>query len=163
MKTWATIFSVPWNTTTTSPFPPEFPPLTLPNQRALCALTTLLPSSPQDQTLLTTALDTLYHAYWVEHIPTHKLDVLPSTLASSIGSEIAEKVIAMMGKEGKEILARNTDQALEDGAFGLPWFVCTNEEGEKQTFWGVDHIVLVTEFLGLGKPNMEFAAWKAML
>lgn len=148
---------MPWNTISPSEYPPDFPPLTLPNQRALCALTATS-SSPQDS--LTTALDALYHAYWVDHKATHTPEILSSVLTSSIGPEITEKVKAMMGKEGKEILARNTDQALEDGAFGLPWFVCVNEEGEKRSFWGVDHLVLVTEFLELEKPRMEVEEWK---
>lgn len=42
----------------------------------------------------------------------------------------------MAGKEGKEILGKNTDAAFADGAFGLPWFVATNSKGEKETFWG---------------------------
>jgi len=49
-------------------------------------------------------------------------------------------VLEMAGKEGKEILGKNTDAALADGAFGLPWFVATNAKGEKETFWGVDHL-----------------------
>jgi len=67
----------------------------------------------------------------------------------------------MAGKEGKEVLAKNTDQALADGAFGLPWFVATNAEGKKETFWGVDHFGQVTAHLELEKPKM--GGWKAML
>jgi 2-hydroxychromene-2-carboxylate isomerase len=54
----------------------------------------------------------------------------------------------MAGKEGKELLAKNTDKALADGAFGLPWFVATNSKGE-------------TEHLGLEKPKT--GGWKALL
>jgi 2-hydroxychromene-2-carboxylate isomerase len=46
----------------------------------------------------------------------------------------------MAGKEGKELLGKNTDRALADGAFGLPWFVATDREGKTETFWGVDHL-----------------------
>jgi 2-hydroxychromene-2-carboxylate isomerase len=67
----------------------------------------------------------------------------------------------MAGKEGKELLSKNTDKAFADGAFGLPWFVCTNREGKKEAFWGVDHMGQVTTFLELEKP--KGGGWKAML
>jgi 2-hydroxychromene-2-carboxylate isomerase len=67
----------------------------------------------------------------------------------------------MASKEGKKVLAENTDRAFADGAFGLPWFVCTNSKGEKESFWGVDHIGQVTEHLGLEKPKT--GGWKAVL
>jgi len=67
----------------------------------------------------------------------------------------------MVPKEGKELLGKNTDLALEDGAFGLPWFVVTNSKGERETFWGVDHLGQVTEHLGLEKPKS--GGWKALL
>jgi 2-hydroxychromene-2-carboxylate isomerase len=70
-------------------------------------------------------------------------------------------VIEMAGKEGKELLGKNTDKALADGAFGLPWFVATNGEGKTETFWGVDHLGQVTAHLGLEKP--QIGGWKAML
>jgi len=74
---------------------------------------------------------------------------------------MAGRVLESMGKEGKEILAKNTDRALTDGAFGLPWFVATNEQGHSESFWGVDHIGQVIQFLDLEKPQM--GGWKAML
>jgi 2-hydroxychromene-2-carboxylate isomerase len=49
----------------------------------------------------------------------------------------------------KELLAANTAKAVEDGAFGLPWFECTNVKGETQGHWGVDHLGFVVDFLGL--------------
>jgi 2-hydroxychromene-2-carboxylate isomerase len=67
----------------------------------------------------------------------------------------------MAGKEGKELLAKNTDKVLADGAFGLPWFVATNSKGETEAFWGVDHLAQVTEHLSLEKPKT--GGWKALL
>jgi 2-hydroxychromene-2-carboxylate isomerase len=67
----------------------------------------------------------------------------------------------MVGKEGKDLLAKNTDLALANGAFGLPWFIATNEAGVTETFWGVDHLAQVTEHLGLRRPNS--GGWKALL
>jgi len=78
-----------------------------------------------------------------------------------VANFLALTVLEMAGKEGKELLGKNTDRALADGAFGLPWFVATDREGKTETFWGVDHLGQVTAHLGLEKPNM--GGWKAML
>ena len=70
-------------------------------------------------------------------------------------------VMEMAGKEGKEVLAKNTDMAFADGAFGLPWLVATNSKGETEGFWGVDHLGQVADYLGLEKPKR--GGWKALL
>ncbi|OAX77500.1 hypothetical protein ACJ72_08201, partial [Emergomyces africanus] len=49
----------------------------------------------------------------------------------------------------KDHLNANSDKAVEIGAFGLPWFECTNSRGETECFWGVDHIAQVAAFLNL--------------
>ena len=54
----------------------------------------------------------------------------------------------------KKKLTANTNEALETGAFGLPWFVCTNKEGKTEKFWGVDHLGQVVDFLGLERGGM---------
>jgi 2-hydroxychromene-2-carboxylate isomerase len=51
----------------------------------------------------------------------------------------------------KAILTSNTDQAFKIGAFGLPWFECTNSKGETEGFWGIDHLGQVVDFLGLDR------------
>lgn len=51
----------------------------------------------------------------------------------------------------KGLLASNTDRAFKSGAFGLPWFECTNPKGQTEGFWGVDHLGQVADFLGLDR------------
>lgn len=53
--------------------------------------------------------------------------------------------------ETKAILSANTDQAFKSGAFGIPWFECTNAKGETEGFWGIDHLGQVVDFLGLDR------------
>ncbi|KAF4637647.1 hypothetical protein G7Y89_g438 [Cudoniella acicularis] len=125
--------------------------------RALCALTIIQPG----QESLIKALDELYPAYWVEGKPTHEKECLTEVLSKVFGADTAKNVMEMAGKEGKELLIKNTDRALADDAFGLPWFVATNAKGETETFWGVDHLAQVTEHLGLEKPRV--GGWKALL
>lgn len=55
----------------------------------------------------------------------------------------------MKAPEVKALLATNTDRSFKSGAFGLPWFECTNSKGETEGFWGVDHLGQVADFLGL--------------
>lgn len=69
--------------------------------------------------------------------------------------------LSISGQEGKELLVKNTDRALADGAFGVPWYVCTNSEEKTDTFWGVDHIGQVANHLGL--ERLKVGGWKAML
>jgi hypothetical protein len=70
-------------------------------------------------------------------------------------------VFSEVATVGKKALLENTDKAFAEGAFGLPWMVCTNSKGQKEGFWGVDHLGQVIHFLGLEKP--EGRGWKAVL
>ena len=63
--------------------------------------------------------------------------------------------------EVKALLPANTDRAFKAGAFGLPWFECTNAAGEQQGFWGIDHLGQVVDFLGLERGKE--AGFKALL
>jgi len=58
-------------------------------------------------------------------------------------------------------LANNTNKAFTDGAFGLPWMACTDTMGQKEGFWGVDHLGQVAQFLGLERPGGR--GWRAVL
>lgn len=49
----------------------------------------------------------------------------------------------------KSLLTSKTDEAFKSGAFGLPWFHCTNAKGQTEGFWGIDHLGQVAEFLEL--------------
>ncbi|KAG9232211.1 thioredoxin-like protein [Amylocarpus encephaloides] len=153
---WSKLFAIPMLEKT----PPDFPPLTLLAMRALCALTVLKPGN-EGQEALVKCLDKLYPAYWVEGRKTYEKDVLAEVLSGILGKEGANKVMEAAGKEGKERLGENTDQALADGAFGLPWFVVENEKGVKDTFWGVDHLGLLLSHLGIDKPVGR--GWEALL
>ena len=153
---WASVFNIPMK----KEVPEGFPPMTLTIMRALCALTVLNPGK-EGQPKLIKALDALFHAFWVEHKKTYEKEVLIAVLNEVLGKEEAGKVMGMVPKEGKEVLNKNTDKALADGAFGLPYFVATNGEGKTETFWGVDHLGQVTAHLGLEKPKS--GGWKALL
>jgi hypothetical protein len=76
-----------------------------------------------------------------------------------------QPVLTASTTQGKSLLVANTDQAFADGAFGLPWMMCTNAAGETEGFFGVDHLGQVAEFLGLRKDGDEVKGkgWRALL
>ncbi|KAL2006988.1 hypothetical protein VTN00DRAFT_8426 [Thermoascus crustaceus] len=150
---WARRFSVPM----TERMPEGFPPLTLGVQRALCAISLLSPHK------LTSAIDALYHSFWVDaNTAIGKPEGFMPVLERVLGKEGAEEVLRASNEpKVKALLASNTDKAMASGAFGLPWFECTNSKGATEGFWGVDHMGLVVEFLGLDRGLDE--GFKALL
>lgn len=149
--------------------PPNFPPNTLPTQRVLAGIEASSSSQSQQsqsQSAIIAALDALYKAYWVNGTPVHEPAHLRSVLASPLegGEAAADKVLAAaQTAEVKQRLVQNTDQAFADGAFGLPWFTCTNSKGETEGFWGVDHLGQVVQFLGLDRGVSGNGGWKSVL
>lgn len=91
--------------------------------RALCAIQISHPEK------LTSAFDALYKGMWIDNKAVHKPDVFAPVLASVVGGdgdhEVAAREVLQKSteKEAKDLLIRNTDLALDEGAFGLPWFV----------------------------------------
>ncbi|OAL23165.1 hypothetical protein AYO20_11033 [Fonsecaea nubica] len=98
------------------------------------------------------ALDTLYAALWTD--PTQGDIDEPNTfsrvLTPVLGQDVVARHMARMGApEVKKQLIANTDQAFNDGAFGLPWFQCENAKGQVEGFWGFDHLGQVVRFMEL--------------
>ncbi|KAL2416421.1 hypothetical protein ABEF95_003127 [Exophiala dermatitidis] len=73
--------------------------------------------------------------------------ILAKVLGQDVVAEILGKHIS--SPQVKKQLSANMDQAIADGAFGLPWFKCRNRRGEVEGFWGFDHLGQVVRFLGL--------------
>jgi len=147
---YASRFNIPM----TQALPAGFPPLTLQTQRALCALELSHPDK------VTTALDALYEALWVKGNPAvGKADGFGPVLQKCLGEELTKELLSRMGSpETKKHLSENTNRAFVGGAFGIPWWECTNAEGKKDSFWGFDHIKFACDFLGLdGTLELEGA------
>ncbi len=138
---WASLLNIP----TTRTVPPNFPPVTLQVQRVLSALQLSSPSS------LSLALDALYYCYWVEGNPDiNNPNTFGPVLEKALGKELAAKAMEDgSGDEAKKNLIENTNRAFESGAFGIPWFECVNSKGEREGFWGIDHLGQVVRFLEL--------------
>lgn len=105
--------------------PKPFPQPTLNTQRALCAIEQSHPDKLSD------CFGALYHAFWVESQTIGKPEVFQPVLAEVLGEQGAKDMVeASKGAEAKKKLSANSDWAMDEGAFGLPWFVCTNAKGE---------------------------------
>lgn len=157
---WASLLNVPMKNERF----PNFPPRTLPIGRALCGLLRL---DQGRQTRLLPVLDALWHEFFVEHTATHEPGELRRVLADVIGDAEADKVLAEANSAeemgGKRLLIKNTDEAFEEGAFGVPWMVCTRHDGHRDAFFGVDHLAQVAAFLGLEKPGSASVGWRSLL
>ncbi|GAQ37550.1 hypothetical protein AtubIFM55763_000428 [Aspergillus tubingensis] len=148
---WSRYFNVPIVQTV----PEGFPPRTLSTQRALCAISQKHPDK------LVPAFEALYHLFWVEgNANIAQPECFGPVLEGVLGKDVAQSVLADMEHgDIKAALIANTDRAFKSGAFGIPWFECTNDKGETDTFWGVDHLGQVAEFLGLDiKSDKGFRA-----
>jgi len=150
---WAKLFKIPICSKT----PEGFPPNTITAQRALVAVQGSQPDK------LTAAFAALYQSFWVEAQPIGKPETVTSSLANVFGEAEVKELMAKVGTpEVKKGLSENTELAMGNGAFGLPWFVATNAKGETEGFWGIDHLGLVIRHLGLeGRGSEE--GFRAML
>lgn len=174
---WAEIFQIPIRGAP----PPGFPISTVHAQRALTALSG---EEGVDAAVLERAIGVFWAALWCPdaeilkdakgrgedgEFDVKRLETLQGLLAGveGVGEELAGKIVKMAGeKDVKDKLMGNTTRAFESGAFGMPWFECTNGEGRTEGFWGFDHIGQVVRFLGLdegGDRKRSGQMVKAML
>ncbi|CAI7662961.1 unnamed protein product [Penicillium glandicola] len=140
---WAKYFSVP----IIEGFPKGFPFRTLHLQRALCAISQKAPGK------LATVIGALFSAVWIDGKTTiGEPDVFVPVIEGILGKQETHEIIsAMNNPDVKGLLTANTDRSFHSGAFGLPWFECTNSKGETEGFFGVDHLGQVADFLGLDR------------
>ena len=154
---WAHQFHIPMATD----MPPEFPVNTLLVMRALTAINQLYPDH------LETILAAIYEKSFVDRRAVHTLEAVKSILDSFLGMPAAEGVLSKAAtSEFKQRLVQDTDEAIDSGAFGLPWFKATNPRGEEECFWGFDHLGQVCDHLGLEKPHQDTrsdSGWRTML
>ncbi|THX17918.1 putative 2-hydroxychromene-2-carboxylate isomerase [Aureobasidium pullulans] len=145
-KRWAKRYSIPLSPT----MPKNFPPFTLHVMRALAVV------EDKHASMLENSIAALYKGMWVDNKSIHEPAVFGAILSEVLGEERAKEVVEDSTKpEAKAKLQKNTDMAFEEGAFGLPWFVATNAQGEVDRFWGFDHMGLMVEHLGLDGGDLK--------
>ncbi|KAH7021060.1 2-hydroxychromene-2-carboxylate isomerase [Microdochium trichocladiopsis] len=149
---WARLFDIPMHDELVANFPPN----TMHTMRALA----LIPQ--QDQEQLSRVVERLFHEFFVNRKAIETQEVFGPILREVLAGETAESVIQQADTEGKTALKINTDKAFETGAFGTPWFVCTTSDGKTDSFWGVDHLGQVADFLSLERV-VPSRAWRAIM
>ncbi|QKX54072.1 uncharacterized protein TRUGW13939_01155 [Talaromyces rugulosus] len=133
--------------------PPFFPILSLLPQRAITYIKSAYPRAKFEETF------NLYWQWlWYEHHDISKPDVLAKLLQSPqagfSADQVAEIMAAANDKKWKDELLAKTQEALDKGAFGAPWFwvVRTGEKGEvfdECGFFGSDRFHYMWLFLEL--------------
>ncbi|MDI1490289.1 MAG: hypothetical protein OHK93_001489 [Ramalina farinacea] len=156
---WVQLFNIPMNTA----WPPGYPPNSSQTQRALLAVERL--AEPEK---LAGCAAGLFHRHFAEARAVNKPEDWREVLERILGGEVAARVEEMSRTdEMQRLLRERTEAAVEgEGSFGLPWYVVTNVKGEKEAFFGFDHIGQVANHLGLRKPeagSLGEGGWKAML
>ena len=109
------------------------------------------------------AISLCYENFWVQYQNPTEPENLLAILRTITGSnDEAQKVMESMKSDRvKNKLTENTNDAFKDGAFGLPWFAATNAAGQKEGFWGIDHLGQLCDFLQLERPSHK--GWRALL
>lgn len=120
-------------------------------QRAITYIKATYPRAKFEQTF-----NLLWQWLWYEHHDISKPDVFSKLLQSPEAGFSAEQVAEIMAaandKKWKDELLARTQEAIDQGAFGAPWFwvLRTGENGEvleECGFFGSDRLVILSFFL----------------
>jgi glutathione S-transferase kappa 1 len=124
-------FNLPSMTT-----PSFFPILSLLPQRTLVYIKEAYPQ------LFTTAFLAIFHAMWEKGLDVSKPELLSQVLATQFNDSEVQTILEKGSSAAyKQRLNANTQEALDRGAFGCPWFFVRNSKGEEEPFFGSDRYV----------------------
>jgi glutathione S-transferase kappa 1 len=81
---------------------------------------------------------------------------LRSALATIFSNAELDDILAgATAAETKKMLTTNSENALEKGAYGAPWFWVTNSAGVSEPFFGSDRFHFMWQYLDLPFQNFE--------
>jgi glutathione S-transferase kappa 1 len=131
--------------------PPFFPILSVVPQRAMLVVKDRHPQEVFEKCFL----DTWIYSF-VKHIDISKLDGLAKLLSGHFDEkEVKEIMTLMTTKEYKDKLTGNTKTALEQGAFGAPWFWMMNSQGKQEPLFGSDRWAYMFRFMGVEFEDLK--------
>lgn len=125
--------------------PKKFPILTLKAMRFLTVVKSQQPDKLEQASLA------FWRAFWQDGEDISEDAVILAYQSPIFGKETAEKWI----KEDCNLLATKdalnaaTKLALDNGAYGAPWWICTSAQGETEPFFGSDRWAHICTFMGL--------------
>ena len=102
----------------------------------------------------------LWTAAWEQGVDISKPEALAGVYQRHF-SDAAVKTILQAGTEQrwKDQLNANTKTALENGAFGAPWFWVRNRKGKEEPFFGSDRFHFMWAYLDI--PHRDFEVLEA--
>jgi 2-hydroxychromene-2-carboxylate isomerase len=110
--------------------------------------------------------DALYAAIWgpdANKAQAHKPEGLAKVLTQVLGEAETQRVMQEMGSDAnKKALTDSVNEAVGEGAFGMPYFVVTDADGKNEAYWGFNYMGMIVEHMGLKRADTE-SGWKAML
>ncbi|KAJ5739467.1 HCCA isomerase/glutathione S-transferase kappa [Penicillium manginii] len=126
--------------------PDFFPILSILPQRCMIYIKNNYPRERYETTFLS-LWEWMYH----KNIDISKPEQLGELLKSHNYSDEEIKAIvgAASSPEYKQALTANTQTALDQGAYGAPWFWVRNKEGKEEPFFGSDRFAFMWQYLGL--------------
>ncbi|KAF8364159.1 hypothetical protein PRIPAC_91082 [Pristionchus pacificus] len=92
----------------------------------------------------------LFDRFWIDNKPVKSEEDLRECLKRAmVDAPGVEELMGLIKKpEIKEALKKNTKEAQDIGAFGLPWIEVNNAGGGRETYFGSDRLPIIGEFIG---------------
>ena len=101
---------------------------------------------------------------WVTHLDISKIENLTKLLSEHFDDAEVKEILRLMAtKEYKDRLTANTKTALDQGAFGAPWFWLTNDIGESEPLFGSDRWAYMFRFVGVEFDDLKIVDKKPRL
>lgn len=99
----------------------------------------------------------LWEHIFFQHIDISKPENMARALAEGKFSESeVKKIMTAVGEqEFKQKLLDRTQEAVDKGAYGAPWFWVRNGKGAEEPFFGSDRFHYMWEFLGLPWSDIQ--------
>ncbi|KAJ5666790.1 hypothetical protein N7462_011199 [Penicillium macrosclerotiorum] len=127
--------------------PPDFfPILSIMPQRCMIYIKRHYPRERFETTFLSLS-EWMYYKNIDISKPEHMTELLKTHDFSD--QEIKEILAAASSSEYKEALTANTQKALDQGAYGAPWFWVRNKDGKEEPFFGSDRFAFMWQYLGI--------------
>ena len=98
-------------------------------------------------------------AVWSEERDTAQIEQLRQVLSRQFTELETDQILtAGQSTEYKDAIKKNTQEALERGAFGAPWFWVRSAAGVEEPFFGSDRMHMIWEHLGLPWSDIKLQA-----
>uniref|UniRef100_A0A0N4ZUE3 Glutathione S-transferase kappa n=1 Tax=Parastrongyloides trichosuri TaxID=131310 RepID=A0A0N4ZUE3_PARTI len=116
---------------------------TLQTQRFLVAL------QKEKEEYLIPASREFWTRLWSKQETGHSIDdIIAVGKKIGLSEDLIKKLIEKTSSfEVKDLIKKNTDEAINDGAFGAPWIKVEREDGQSHSFFGSDRMPQICYFI----------------